>query len=60
MEPSTPDIPTRLQPAAELDQLGDEIAELSAHLEAATARLLDLSRQRALPAGGRDLRPLRA
>ena len=28
----------------ELDQLGDEIAELSAHLEAATARLLDLIR----------------
>src|SRR3989442_10804390 len=25
-----------------LDRLGDEIAELSAHLEAATARLLDL------------------
>jgi hypothetical protein len=24
-----------------LDRLGDEIAELSAHLEAATARLLD-------------------
>src|SRR5216117_172338 len=29
----------------ELDRLGDEIAELSAHLEAATARLLDLIRQ---------------
>jgi len=29
---------------AELDRLGDEIAELSAHLEAATARLLDLIR----------------
>src|SRR5881397_3196230 len=28
----------------ELDQLGDEIAELSAHLDAATARLLDLIR----------------
>jgi len=28
----------------ELDRLGDEIAELSAHLEAATARLLDLIR----------------
>jgi hypothetical protein len=27
-----------------LDQLGDEIAELSAHLDAATARLLDLIR----------------
>jgi len=29
---------------AKLDRLGDEIAELSAHLEAATARLLDLIR----------------
>jgi hypothetical protein len=32
-------------PTAELDRLGDEIAELSAHLEAATARLLDLIRE---------------
>jgi hypothetical protein len=32
-------------PVAELDRLGDEIAELSAHLEAATARLLDLIRE---------------
>jgi hypothetical protein len=30
---------------SELDQLGDEIALLSAHLDAATARLLDLIRQ---------------
>jgi Domain of unknown function (DUF222)/HNH endonuclease len=30
---------------AELDRLGDEIAELSAHLEAATARLLELIRE---------------
>ncbi len=30
---------------AELDRLGDEIAELSAHLNAATARLLDLIRE---------------
>ena len=30
---------------AELGRLGDEIAELSAHLTAATARLLDLIRQ---------------
>jgi Domain of unknown function (DUF222) len=29
----------------DLNQLGDEIAELSAHLEAATARLLDLIRE---------------
>src|SRR6185295_19305395 len=28
-----------------MDQLGDEIAELSVHLEAATARLLDLIRE---------------
>src|SRR6266436_2056687 len=31
-------------PASELDQLGDEIAELSAHVDAATARLLELIR----------------
>src|SRR4029077_19821297 len=41
-------IPTCLKPTperiAELDRLGDEIAELSAHLEAASARLLDLIR----------------
>ncbi len=30
---------------AELDRLGDQIAELSAHLDAATARLLDLIRE---------------
>jgi hypothetical protein len=32
-------------PVAALDRLGDEIAELSAHLDAATARLLDLIRE---------------
>ena len=32
-------------PVADLDRLGDEIAELSAHLDAATARLLDLIRE---------------
>src|SRR5947207_11288841 len=31
--------------AAELDRLGDEIAELSAHLDAATAQLLELIRE---------------
>src|SRR6266852_724708 len=31
-------------PAAQLDRLGDEIAALSAHLDAATARLLELIR----------------
>src|SRR5712671_678576 len=30
---------------AELNRLGDEIAELSAHLDSATARLLDLIRE---------------
>src|SRR5882724_13205970 len=30
---------------AEMDRLADEIAELSAHLDAATARLLDLIRE---------------
>jgi Domain of unknown function (DUF222)/HNH endonuclease len=38
-------VPTALEPAAELDRLGDEIAELSAHLDAATACLLDLIRE---------------
>jgi hypothetical protein len=33
------------EPIAQLERLGDEIAELSAHLEAATARLLDLIRE---------------
>ncbi|MGH7313401.1 MAG: DUF222 domain-containing protein [Candidatus Rokuibacteriota bacterium] len=40
--------PTRVptpDPIAELERLGDEIAELSAHLDAATARLLDLIRE---------------
>ena len=32
-------------PVAELDRLGDQIADLSAHLEAASARLLDLIRE---------------
>jgi len=33
------------EPIAELERLGDEIAELSAHLDAASARLLDLIRE---------------
>ena len=48
MEIHSPDFPPRGAhpgPLAELDRLGDEIAELSAHLEAATARLLDLIRE---------------
>jgi hypothetical protein len=36
---------TSPHPFSELDQLGDEIAELSAHLDAATARLLALIRE---------------
>ena len=34
------DSPAVVDPSAELEQLGDEIALLSAHLDAATARLL--------------------
>src|SRR5438874_4295132 len=45
MEIRTPDTPAILAPAVKLDRLGDEIAELSAHLDAATARLLDLIRE---------------
>src|SRR6059058_2096236 len=45
MNTCTPDSPAHLEPAAELDRLGDEIAELSAHLDAATARLLDPIRE---------------
>src|SRR5687767_13228316 len=41
----SPIIPAVLGQTAELDRLGDEIAELSAHLDAATARLLDLIRE---------------
>ena len=39
-----PPVPTPPR-TVELDRLGDEIAELSAHLEAATARLLTLIRE---------------
>ena len=49
MSTRPPDFPATLQPTsqrtAEMDRLGDEIAELSAHLEAATARLLALIRE---------------
>ena len=45
MEIHSSDIRTTLGPVAELDRLGDEIAELSAHLEAASARLLALIRE---------------
>jgi hypothetical protein len=49
MDIHAPDIPASVIPTPEriaaLDRLGDEIADLSAHLEAATARLLDLIRE---------------
>src|SRR5437773_5287271 len=38
-------VPLTQHSTSELDRLGDEIAELSAHLDAATARLLELIRQ---------------
>jgi hypothetical protein len=42
---------------ADLDKLGDEIAELSAHLNAATARLLDLIRESTRAAAGATASP---
>jgi hypothetical protein len=45
MENRTPEVPTAPESATELDRLGDEIAELAIHLDAATARLLDLIRE---------------
>ena len=45
MSTHCPDASAAPMPSAELDRLGDEIAELSAHLEAATARLLTLIRE---------------
>ena len=45
MENHAPAIVATPRAAAELDRLGDQIAELSAHLDAATARLLDLIRE---------------
>ena len=44
MDIHTPVITVAPERVAELDRLGDQIAELSAHLEAAGARLLDLIR----------------
>ena len=38
-------VPVLQHPFADLDRLGDEIAELSAHLDAATARLLSMIRE---------------
>ena len=45
MEIQSPHTLATPEPVADLDRLGDEIAVLSAHLEAATARLLDLLRE---------------
>jgi hypothetical protein len=45
MEISALHIDATAEPVAEMDRLGDEIAELSAHLDAATAQLLDLIRE---------------
>src|SRR5438128_6417222 len=39
------DAPTVMDQNVDVEQLGDEIAELSAHLDAATAHLLDLIRE---------------
>jgi 5-methylcytosine-specific restriction endonuclease McrA len=44
MQIDSPRIRPTPNPTTDLDRLGDAIAELSAHLEAATARLLDLIR----------------
>src|SRR5207247_7745744 len=44
MDMHTPVIAVARERVAELERLGDQIAELSAHLEAAGARLLDLIR----------------
>src|SRR6267143_1825812 len=45
MNTCTPSVVPTPDPIVQLDRLGDEIAELSAHLDAATARLLDLIRE---------------
>src|SRR5262249_5147578 len=45
MQTDALDVLATLAPIAELERLGDEIAVLSAHLQAATARLLDLIRE---------------
>jgi uncharacterized protein DUF222 len=45
MDIHAPDTTWDPERVAKLDRLGDEIAELSAHLEAATARLLELIRE---------------
>ena len=44
MQIHSPTVVATSHRAAEVDRLGNEIAELSAHLDAATARLLELIR----------------
>ena len=44
MNSIAPEINVTAQPVAETDRLGDEIAELAAHLNAATPHLLELIR----------------
>jgi hypothetical protein len=44
MQIDSPSVLATQRPASELDRLGNEIAELSGHLDAATARLLELIR----------------
>jgi hypothetical protein len=61
MPSDTPPVPASPHPYAKLDRLGDEIAELSAHLDAATGRLLELIREfdaRSLPRRTVTRRPL--
>jgi 5-methylcytosine-specific restriction endonuclease McrA len=45
MEIGTLGVVQASEPVAELDRLGDEIAELAVHLDAATARLLEMIRE---------------
>jgi hypothetical protein len=45
METSALHVVATSEPIAELERLGDEIAELAVHLDAATARLLELIRE---------------
>jgi len=45
MDIQSPEVIPTPEHVAMLERLGDEIAELSAHLDAATARLLDLIRE---------------
>src|SRR5262245_66170281 len=54
MQLLSPGVQPTHERVAELDRLGDEIAELSVHLEAATARLLDLIREFDARGGGNN------